>query len=177
MFSTTRVPVTTVVSLLAGMGLAGCVSATSTDVAEQDPATSSAPGSVQAQSCDLLTADYLRSELATTFRDGRPLHGSTQQRTECQWTSQSRTAIVNTVVDEDGDSYGDARRDAQRGLGLVTDVDIPKAKRAFEVPGYGMTGMLIDGKYVQVVVAVPGASAEDFRDIAETAAASVASQD
>lgn len=164
-------------SVVAGLGLSGCVSATSVDRAEQGAETTVSTSAMPVPQCDLLTAGYLRDELGTAFRDGRPLHGSDKQRTECQWAAKSGIALVKTVVDEDGSSYADTRMESQRSLGLVTDVDVPGAKRAFQVPGYGMTGMLISGKYVQVVVAVPTASPEAVRDVAESVAANVAGQD
>lgn len=174
MIPTIRVSAGAGLSFVAGMGLVGCVSTTSAEVSEQVAVATDAARSPQ---CDLLTAEYLRSELATSFRDGRPLHGSTENRTECQWATENRIALVKTVVDQDGRSYADTRRQSQRSLGMVTDVKIGRAERAFQVPGYGLTGMLIKGKYVQVVVAVPTAGAEEIRDIAESVAAKVAKRD
>ena len=76
-------------------------------------------------------------------------------------------------VDQDGGEYEALKRQSQKNLGVVVDAKIPNAKKAFQVPFQGLTGMLVKGQYVQVVVTVPTASTDEVRAVAVEVAANV----
>jgi hypothetical protein len=146
----------------------GCVSAPATDGGAQDATKPVRDDSAQ---CDLLTTEFLSKQLSTTFGEGRVLPNSSEQRVECQWTGISQIAVVKTVIDSDASSFKQTRNDSSRSLGIVTKAVIPKASKAFKVSTIGLTGMLVDGRYVQVVVGVPTATVADVKAIATEVAA------
>lgn len=151
--------------------LTGCVSAPTTDSNGQDAAK---PESAAPYECDLLTTQFLSEQLSTTFAEGRALPKSTEQRIECQWTAKSQIAIVTTVIDRDLGSYQKTRKESAQALGIVSKAKVPKAAKAFQVPGVGLTGMSVAGNYVQVVVSVPTATVEQVQAVAEEVAANTA---
>jgi len=149
-------------SIVGAMALAGCVSAADTQTAQSDANADNAK-------CDVLTATDLSSVVSPTFREGRLLPSSTDTRLECQYSGESEIAVVKTVRDSTPNSYATAETEIATKIG-AQKVKIPGADKAFQSPAFGLTGMRVDGEYVEVSVTVSGATAQQVQAIAEIAA-------
>jgi hypothetical protein len=147
------------------LALPGCVSAADTQPPQATANTDNAK-------CDVLTATQISSVVTPTFQEGRLLPSSTDTRFECQYSGESEIAVVKTVTDATPNSYAKARAEFAQSIG-AQDVKVSSADMAFQSPAFGLTGMQVDGEYVEVSVTVNRATAAQVQEIAEIAAANV----
>ena len=144
------------------LALAGCVSAADTQTAQSDANADNAK-------CQVLTATDLSAVVTPTFKEGRLLPSSTDTRLECQYSGESEIAVVKTVTDTAPKSYAKAKNEFATQVG-AQNAKIPGADKAFQSPAFGLTGMQVDGQYVEVSVTVNGATLAQVQAVAEIAA-------
>jgi hypothetical protein len=156
-------------AVVSALLLGGCVSA------GQDAAEQAVERPEIDRRCEVFDGDALQRVLGQGFEGPVNTADSTRQIAECQWTASSQTALVLAKV-SDGDGaflFRESEEAASRTLGQVTPISVQGVKQAYYLPSLGRVGMLVDGRYVEVSVLVPGADPRQTGRLAKLAAAGI----
>jgi Protein of unknown function (DUF3558) len=151
--------------------LTGCVSASNGESAAAPASVSATP--LAQQKCDL----FAQAQLETLFKQGflQPTIDAANTNattTACQWTVSSQEGLVLTkvVTAKAAKLYDESKQQSARTLGIVEDIKVPGADKAFELASLGRTTMLVGDSLVEVSVLIPTATSADVHKAAELAA-------
>jgi hypothetical protein len=173
--------------------LAGCGSSTttspSTAPATTDVASSPAVAPVTSDDpCSVLTAQDLNPVLGTDFADGTEEADDAREIVTCTYTmTDSSTGVeVPVAIVVIGMSLIDGQESFDTNVDLAPayfgndseSTEVPGAEKAYivnnEETQSPVIGMLVGDQFLQIQIGVQGATADQARDLAATAASRIA---